>query len=530
MAPEALDELEAKLDPAARFVVATLRDENAQQRKQLDANIEQIRILTDQITILTEQVADLTRRLFGNRSEKLPTVKEELRRRVDPDELTVDGTPMPTEPEARAKEKRRKSRKSGEPERKRKRELRKNIPVVLEEKTITAEQLPEGYTLDDFRKLGDGKLVGRIEHIREHLIIERFILETMISKDGEHIIVANAPPGVVDGGHYGPGLHAHVVVSRCDDTMPLYGSEKALERAGYPIARSTLCTMFHRVADQLRPIYEELRSVVRAGRYVHADETVQRVLDKEHCLKGWMWVILSKQAIAYQYSDHRDSATARDLLGNTTGNLTIDGYGAYNCLSEKDAKRDRSACWGHARRKLLEAIPEGVKEHENREVVAMIANLYQIESQAEARRILGTSEHLELRQSKSQRIVKAIWKWIDARVGKHSPASKMSKALTYATKQRARLERFLYDPKLGLDNNPAERALRIVALGRKRSLFAGSSEHAQNLAVLHSIVASCRLHEVNPYEYIRDMLIRVQTHPASRVAELMPWRWKRLKE
>jgi len=530
MAPEALDELEAKLDPAARFVVATLRDENAQQRKQLEANIEQIRILSDQIVILTEQVADLTRRLFGNRSEKLPTVKEELRRRVDPEELTVDGTPMPKEPEARAKEKRRKSRKAGEPERKRKRGLRKNIPVVVEEKTVTAEQLPEGYTLDDFRKLGDGKLVGRIEHIREHLIIERFILETMISKDGEHIIVAEAPPGVVDGGHYGPGLHAHVVVSRCDDTMPLYGSEKALERAGYPIARSTLCTMFHRVADQLQPIYEEIRSVVRAGRYVHADETVQRVLDKEHCLKGWMWVILSQQAIAYQYSDHRDSATARDLLGNTTGNLTIDGYGAYNCLSEKEAKRERSGCWGHARRKLLEAIPEGMKEHENREVVAMIATLYQIESEAETRGIVGTPEHLELRQNKSQRIVKAIWKWIDARVGKHSPQSKMSKALTYATKQRARLERFLYDPKLGLDNNPAERALRIVALGRKRSLFAGSSEHAQNLAILHSIVATCRLHEVNPYEYIRDMLIRVQTHPASRVAELMPWRWKRLKE
>jgi transposase len=160
----------------------------------------------------------------------------------------------------------------------------------------------------------------------------------------------------------------------------------------------------------------------------------------------------------------------------------------------------------------------------------MIANLYQIESEAEARGILGTRKHLELRQSKSQRIVKAIWRWVDARVGKHSPKSKMGKALTYATKQRARLERFLYDPKLGLDNNPAERSLRIVALGRKRSLFAGSSQHAQNLAVLHSIVATCRLHEVNPYEYIRDMLIRVQTHPASRVAELMPWRWKRSKE
>src|SRR5512142_372361 len=530
MAPEALDELEAKLDPAARFVVATLRDENAQQRKQLDANIEQIRILSEQIVILTEQVADLTRRLFGKHSEKLPTVPEELRRRIDPAELTVDGTQMPEEPEARAKEKRRKSRKAGEAKRKGKRGLRKGLPVIVEEKSVTAEQLPEGYTLEDFRKLGNGKLVGLVEHVREHLVIQRFVLETLISKDGERIITAEGPPTVVDGGHYGPGLYAHVVVSRCDDIMPLYGNEKALERAGFPIARSTLCTMFHRAAEQLRPIYDEIRRVVRAGRYVHADETTQRVLDKEHCLKGWMWVMLSQQAIAYHYSDHRNSDTARELLGDTTGNLTIDGYSAYTCLGEKDAKRERSGCWGHARRKMLEAIPEGVKEHENHEVLAMIANLYQIESEAEARGILGTQEHLELRQSKSQRIVKAIWKWVDARVGKHSPASKMSKALSYATKQRERLERFLHNPKLGLDNNPAERALRIVALGRNRSLFAGSSEHAQNLAELHSIVATCRLHQVNPYEYIRDLLIRVQTHPASRIGELMPWRWKRLNE
>lgn len=537
MAPEALDELEAKLEPSARAIVALLREENAEQKKQLKASSDQIAALTAQLGLLTEQIAlqteqlqDLRRRAFGDRSEKLPTVKEELRHRVDPDELTVDGAPMPTEPEARAKEKRRKSRKQGESERKRKRGLRKNIPVVVEDKTVTAEQLPEGYTLDDFRKLGDGKLVGRIEHVREHLIIERFILETLISKDGEHIVVAEAPPGVVDGGHYGPGLHAHVVVSRCDDIMPLHGSEKALERAGYPIARSTLCTMFHRVADQLRLIYEEIRRVVRASRYVHADETVQRVLDKEHCLRGWMWVILSRQAIAYQYSDHRDSVTARDLLGNTTGNLTIDGFSAYNCLSEQDAKRERSGCWGHSRRKLLEAIPDGVEAHENRDAVAMIATLYQIESEAEARGIVGTQEHLELRQNKSQRVVKAIWRWVDARIGKHSPKSKMGKALTYMTKQRARLERFLYDPNIDLDNNSSERALRIVALGRKRSLFAGSAEHAQNLAILHSIVATCRLHKVNPYDYIRDMLIRVQTHPAARVAELMPWRWKRLKE
>jgi len=521
-----LDELEAALDPTARMVIAFLREQNAQLSKQLDASTAQNRLLTEQIARLTEQLQDMKRRLFGNRSEKLQTVSEQLRGRVDPNELTVDGTPMPSEPEARAKEKRRKARKAGEPERQRKRTLRKNIPIVVEHKTVSPDQLPEGYTLDDFRKLGEGKTLQRVEHVREHLIIQQFMLETLISKDGTQIITAEAPASVIDGGHYGPGLHAHVVVSRCDDIMPLYGSEKALERAGYPVARSTLCSIFHRSAEQLRPIYEELRRVVRKGRYVNADETGQRVLDKEHCLKGWMWVMLSQQAIAYHYSDSRDSGTAKELLGDTSGNLTIDGYSAYNCLSNKDAKRNRSGCWGHTRRKFLEVIPEGMKEHENREVLDLIGDLYQIERDAVERGIVGTREHLELRQSKSQPIVKKIWRWVDARVGRHSPESKMGKALKYATKQRDKLEKFLFDPKIELDNNRAERAMRIVALGRKRSLFAGSSEHAQNLAVLHSIVATCRMHKVNAYEYVKNMLIRIQTHPASRIDELMPWRWR----
>lgn len=101
---------------------------------------------------------------------------------------------------------------------------------------------------------------------------------------------------------------------------------------------------------------------------------------------------------------------------------------------------------------------------------------------------------------------------------------------TYATKQRDRLERFLIDPRLVLDNNCAERALRVTALGRKNSMFAGSAEHAQNLAMLHTIIATCRLHDVNPYDYIRDILIRIQTHPASRIAELSPWRWQQPNE
>ena len=512
MTPDELDELESGLDPAARFIVAYLRQENSQLREQLAR--------------LTEQVEYLNRQLFGWRSEKIPTVRDEIRRQVDPEELTVDGEPMPNEPEARAQEKRRKARAAGEAERQNRRRARKAIPTIIETREVEATDLPEGYTLDDFRELGDGKIVQRIEHIREHFVIQQYVLQTLTSKDGTHFITATPPPGVVDGGHFGPGLHAHVAVSRCDDSMPLYRSEKALARAGYAIARSTLCSLFHRTAEQLAPLYDEMKRVVRLGRYVHADETTQPVLDKDKCFRGWMWVILSKQAIVYQYSNGRDSDTAKELLGGTSGNLTIDGYGAYNCLAEKDACRVRSGCWGHFRRKLFEAMPADAVDHENREALDMIAELYRIEDEAMQAGITGTPSHLELRQRKSRRIVKKIWHWIDAREGKHSPKSKMGKAISYATKQRDRLELFLHDPKLVLDNNCAERALRITALGRKNSLFAGSAEHAQNLAVLHSIVATCRLHGVNPYDYIREMLIAIQTHPASRIDELMPWRWR----
>ena len=238
MAPEKLDagkldELERELDPTARLLVNYLRQENERQRVQLAENGELIKRLT-------EQVEALNRRLFGKRSEKMPTVREEIRRQVEPNELTVDGTPMPEEPEARAKEKRRKARRASEPERQKRRRARKAIPVIVEQREVQADALPEGYSLDDFRVVAESKVIERVEHVAEHLVIQKYVLQTLASKDGKHMVTAEAPPGVIDGGHYGPGLHAHVAVTRGSDSMPLYRSERALERAGHPIARSTL--------------------------------------------------------------------------------------------------------------------------------------------------------------------------------------------------------------------------------------------------------------------------------------------------
>ena len=514
-APDDLDELEAELDPAARYVVKLMR----QSIDDLKAMLAQ---RDEQLARLTEQLDEMKRMLFGKRSEKLPPMASEVRRVVEADELTVDGTPMPEAEEDRKRERRRRARKKSEPARKKKRALRKNLPVIKEQVAVTADQLPEGKSLDDFRPVGQGEVIRRIEHVREHLVVVEYHMQSLASKDGTEIIKAQAPTQVADGGHYGPSLYAHVTVAKCVDSLPLHRIAKMMERAGCPLARSTLCTLFHRAAELLEPIYDRLLHIARHDPYVHADETTLRVQAEGQCLKGWVWVVLCKQVIAYVFDESRSGKVAKRLLGGTHGNLIIDGYSAYNKVTDVEG-RTRVGCWSHARRKFFEAmssVPEA------KEVLAHIVELYRIEHLAAERELLGTEAHGLLRDTESREALEKIDAWVDERKGKYPPKSKMGIAVGYAIKQRAALSRFLEDPKLPLDNNVAERALRILALGRKNFLFAGHVEGAQNLAVLQTIVATCAVHSIDPYDYIKDILIRIQSHPASRIDELLPWNWK----
>ena len=513
--PDDLDALEAQLDPAARYVVKLLRQSLDQMKAMLAER-------DTQIAQLTEQLAEMKRMLFGKRSEKLPPIESEVRRVVEADELTVDGSPMPVEAEARNRERRRKARKASEPARQTKRGLRKNLPIVQQRVVVDPDQLPKGYARDDFRAVGESEVVRRIEHVREHLVVVEYVLETLASKDGDHIVKARPPLGVIEGGHYGPGLYAHVITAKCADSLPLYRIERMLERAGCPIARSTLCDLFHRAAELLMPIYERLLNVARHDPYVHADETTLKVQAKGQCWTGWVWTVLCKQAIAYVFDKSRGGGVAQRLLGGTQGCLVIDGYSAYNSITSLDG-RERVGCWAHARRKLFEAmatVPEA------REALDLIVKLYRIEHDAAENDLLGTEAHGLLRHTESRKVVRDFEAWVDARKNKYPPKSKMGAAITYATRQRKALERFLDDPRLPLDNNVAERALRIVALGRKNFLFAGHVEGAQNLAVLQTVVATCSLHHVNPYEYIKDLLIRMQTLPISQIEDVLPWNWR----
>ena len=516
MPPESeLDALEAQLDPAARYVVKLLRQALGEMKTMLaERDAQNAR--------LVEQLNELKRMLFGPRAEKLPPIASEVRRVLGADELTVDGKPMPEDEAEKQQERRRVAREKSKPARTAKRKLRKNLPVVHEQVLVEPSALPEGYCLQDFREVAGGDCISRVEHVREHLVVVEYVLQTLASKDGEHIVRAEAPPAVIAGGHYGPSVYAHVVTAKCVDSLPLYRIAAMMVRAGCPIARSTLCDMFHRSAELLRLIYDRLLEYLRTEPLVHADETRLLVQAKGRCLSGWIWAILSKRAVVYTFDTSRSGAVATRLLGGTQGDLVIDGYSGYNDVTDDDG-RSRVGCRGHFRRKFflaMNTVPEA------REVLDLIVELYRVEHQAADKGILGTEAHALLRDTESRAIVAKIDQWVDERKDKYPPKGKMGMAITYAINQRVALNRFLDDPKLPLDNNFAERVLRIIAIGRKNFLFAGHVEGAQNLAVLQSIVATCALHNVNPYEYIKDLLIRMQTHPASRIDELMPWNWK----
>ena len=187
--------------------------------------------------------------IFGRRSEKLPPISSEVRKAVEEQDFPLDvpaGASSDEIDKARTTQRRKRGRKKSNTARAKRRKALEKLPVVHERVDVTPDKLPEGMTLSDFRPLGDGEVVRRIEHVREHLVVVEYHLQKLVERGGECIVQASAPPNVVDGGAWGPSVYAHVVVSKCVDSMPLYRIERALGRGGHAVARSVLCGLFHR--------------------------------------------------------------------------------------------------------------------------------------------------------------------------------------------------------------------------------------------------------------------------------------------
>ncbi|MBA2660839.1 MAG: IS66 family transposase [Bradymonadaceae bacterium] len=328
---------------------------------------------------------------------------------------------------------------------------------------------------------------------------------------------------VADAVIYGPGLHAHVVVAKCADSIPIERLSKSFGRANSAISRSTLNELFHRVADLTSPLYERMLVRVAQSEHVSADETTLSVQQKGKCRTAWMWTFIGSNLVTYVFSASRSGQTPLDVLGQSTGTLQVDAYTGYNAVTCPEG-RTRSGCWSHVRRKFFEALKTSPDEATY--VLDQILAMYLVEYEAVDKNILGTEAHRILRRSKTGPLVEALFRWLEAQKGAHLPKGPLGRAIGYALNQRLTLSVFLDEAKVSLDNNLSERNLRLIALGRKNFLFVGHDEGGRNLAILQSLVSSCIANEINPQEYLADVIMRIQDHPRSAIDELLPDVWR----
>jgi transposase len=474
---------------------------------------------------LTHENALLKRLKFAARSEAYTAEQRSLLEET----LDADLAAVAAEIEA--------LRPAGKPAEEKRQPKREPLPPHLPRREVRHE--PESSTC------GCGQAMQRIgEDVAEKLdyqpgvfTVERHVRGKWVCRCCEKLVQAPVAPHVIDKGLPTTGLLAQVLVAKYLDHLPLYRQERVFERAGMAIARSTLAQWVGECGVQLQPLVDALVAEMLKSTVLHADETPVAMLDpkakagKTH--KAYIWSYCTTQfnplkAVVFDFADSRGGQHVREFLGlpgtdqnpGWKGKLVSDDFSGYKACFELGVTE--VGCMAHARRKFHELwANHGSTVGE--QALKLLRELYEVErevasSDAEQRR--------EVRRQRSGKLADALHNWLTLQRQKVPDGSATAKAIDYSLKRWVALTRFLDDGELPIDNNWVENQIRPIALGRNNWLFAGSLRAGKRAAAIMSLVHSARLNGHDPYAYLRDVLERLPTQPASRIDELLPHRWQ----
>jgi len=342
----------------------------------------------------------------------------------------------------------------------------------------------------------------------------------------EGVLMADPPARPIVRGRPGAGLLAHIVTSKYADHLPLYRIEGMFAREGWTLARSTLCDWIGATDFLLRPIVDALKRSVRASEVVQVDDTsvkMQKNWRRGGIRRCHLWSYVGDRGdVVYDFTLTRAGRGPVEFLDGYEGFVQADAFSGFDELF-KSGKIVEVGCWAHARRRFHEAMESDPAQASV--ALALIQGMYRVER--EAKESEASSERLlALRRERSKPALSVLREWLDDVSSDPLRKTPLAGAVTYTLNQWDALARFVDDPRLSIDNNACERTMRRVALGRKNWLFTGSEDGGKRAANLYSIIESCRLADVNVHEYLADVLERVNTHPSSRVDELIPRAWK----
>lgn len=487
--------------------------------------------LADENRLLRQKVDDLARQLFGKSAEKVTGA--EIAAAVEQSREPPAPPPPPFVDEAMDVEENNNNNNPA-PKRPRKGHGRRRLPAALPRTRVPHELSPEERRCpccgDERRPFGED-VTEVVEYVPASFrIIEHVRTKYSCARCQGEVVCAPMPQLPITKGRPGPGTLAYVVTAKYCDHLPLHRLERIIWRDGLDVRRSTLCDWVRETAWLLAPIAREVERAVKAAAVVGVDATGIRVRDKTApggIHKGHMWAYRGEPGdVAFVYAPTKSGDGPVGFLGDYHGFLLADAANSYDQLYE-GGKIVECGCWAHARRRWYKAKDAFPKEAGW--ALAAIRRLYEIEAEAKAKN-LDPERRLALRRERTAPIIAGFFEWLRPLRPSVVPKTLLADAVGYAVNQEAALRRFLEDGRIAADNNAVERALRQIAVGRRAWLFAGSENGAKDGATLYTLVVSCRDLGLDPFEYLRDVLERLATHPEKRIAELTPRGWLAARE
>ena len=336
---------------------------------------------------------------------------------------------------------------------------------------------------------------------------------------------AAKPPQPIDKGLPGPGLLAHIVLSKYGDHLPLYRQEDILLRHGVLIRRSTQCGWVAAACDLVRPLYDRMIELVLQSRVIHTDDTSVKMLDAQldHARTARLWAYIGDAAHPYSVFDFTESRQRdgpQSFLSGYRGYLQADAYGGYDGIyTGSNGDIIEVGCWAHTRRYFFNAkSSDSMRAHE---AAARIARLYALEDElADAPEV----DRAAARQDRATPLLNSFRNWMDSERDLVLPKSPIGSAFTYATNQWDALTRYPEAGFLSVDNNTAERTMKLPAIGRKNWLFVGNAAGGDRAAILMSLIASCKANQVEPSAYLKDVFTRLPESPSS-LDDFLPDIW-----
>lgn len=403
--------------------------------------------------------------------------------------------------------------------------ISKALPRVPQVYDVSASEIPCPGCGEDRQIIGEEKSEQYDYSPASIKVIEHIRLRRACKSCAEHVIIAPRPASVIEKGMAAPGMLAYVATSKYADHLPLNRLEGIFKRDGASISRSTMCDWMAGTARCLLPIYERMKELVRSSRVIWTDDTPVKLQDRDHernIRKGRVWVYIGdseNSLTVFDFTDSRKRDGPLNFLHDFSGFLQADAFSGYDCIFAGGRVKE-VACWAHARRKFFDALSTNSAACST--ALRMIGELYAVEKRMHESSDL---QRLNERKAESAPILKRLKEWLDQQKLVSLPKSPFGKAVTYALNNWDALNRYLKDGALTIDNNRSERALRATAVGRKNWLFMGSMDGGKNAAIITSLIASCKAHNVNPREYLTDVLTRL-SQGTTEVDVLLPHKWQ----